>query len=104
MISLKILNNDLEAIEKFIKLGREKFNLIISIDKEDNNKKRETQGLSSFLDQQIRNTKIKNIKRAEESKKAMEKLGSLIDENTKNMPLSTVREEYYKNKAKMLWV
>lgn len=56
---------------------------------------KKTKLINLSIDKTIKESIPINTKKAEESKEAMEKLGLLIDEDIKNMPLLIIRENYY---------
>jgi hypothetical protein len=103
MTNIQILDNDFETIQKYIALGREKFNLTINVEK--NIKapiQRKHKSLSNMLDRQIRNAKNINTAKATKIKIAMEELNTLLDTDKKHLSISEAKEQYFTTKANQI--
>jgi len=103
MTNIQILDNDFDTIQKYIALGREKFNLTINVEK--NIKapiQRKHKSLSKMLDKQIRNAKNVNTAKATKIKIAMEELNTLIDADKKHLSIVEAREQYFTTKANQI--
>lgn len=100
MTNIQILDNDFETIQKYIALGREKFNLTINVEK--NIKvpiQRKHKSLSALLDKQIKNAKNVNTAKATKIKTAMEELNILLDVDKKHLSIAEAKEEYFNTKT-----
>ena len=103
MTNIQILDNDFEAIQKYIAFGREKFNLTINVEKNINAPmQRKHKSLSIMLDRQIRNAKNVNTAKATKIKTAMEELNTLLDTDKMNLSVSEAREKYFTSKTNQI--
>jgi len=100
MTNIQILDNDFETIQKYIALGREKFNLTINVEKKFKTPiQKKQKSLSSMLDRQIRNAKSINTAKAIKIKTAMEELNTLLDADKKHLSIAEAKEQYFTTKA-----
>ena len=100
MIQLQILDNDVEAVQRYITFGREQLNLTIRVQKNfPPSLHSPERPLSSTLDKRIRTSPTIHTDKARKLKSAMEAIGSLIDDEKKHWSTDKAREHYFSTKA-----
>ncbi|MBS9782546.1 MAG: hypothetical protein KGV43_01945 [Arcobacter sp.] len=96
MTTFTIDTDDKTKIDEFISLAFEKFNFKIKI-KEEVKPRRKT--ISSYIDNEIKNSKSINTKKAKELKNALNGLDKLMDKKNKNLSVNQAKEQYFMNKT-----
>ena len=103
MTNIQILDNDFETIQKYIALGREKFNLTIKVERDIKTPiARQHKPLSHLLDKQIKNAKSVNTKKANTIKLAMEEIHSMLDKDKIHLSVEEAKEQYFTTKANQI--
>lgn len=80
MTTLQIYTDDKKKIEEFLALAINKFDFKIKIADENSFKNIKQNEISTRIDQQIKNTKVKNTKKAQHFISAIEKSSKFIDQ------------------------
>ncbi len=96
MTTLQIDTDDRTKIDEFISLAFEKFDFKIKIKEEVKSRKKT---ISSYIDNEIKNAKSVNTKKAKELKNALSELDKLMDKKNKNLSINQAKEQYFMNKA-----
>lgn len=95
MTTLQIDTNDTKKIEEFLALAISKFDFKIKVADVGERKS----GISSYIDQKIKNSKSKNSKKSEQFNEAIDGLSGMMDTEKATLSLEQAKEQYFSAKA-----
>lgn len=98
MTTLQIFTDDKKKIEEFLALAISKFDFKVKIADEQSFKNTKQNEISTKIDQQIKNAKVINTKKAEYFISAVEKADKFIDQEKAKLSLNEAKEQYFKDK------